>query len=385
MGTKEVRPRWVSALRALRTRAGRQQGELAREVGLSRQALGALEAGTSIPATDVALALARALGCHVEDLFQIEDQAPLLDAVLDDPGARADGGRVALAEVDQHWVAHLLEREGSAGLLAPADGVVVPHTGNAVAPETGRARVRPLREEARLRQNLFAAGCDPGLALLAAHLSERWPLGRLHWLPMGSGRALERMAAREVHIAGVHLDDESRGEHNVAAVRRCLPGQSVVLMNLAVWEQGLVVAAGNPKRLRGLADLARRGIRVVGREPGSGAHGLFVRLAAAAGVPRKAIRWVTVAAGHLEVAHAVAVGVADAGVATRAAAVAHGLEFLPLAEARFDLVLGQQSASEERLARMLEVLASPRFKRDLGSLAGYGTTRTGQIVAELAA
>jgi molybdate-binding protein len=159
----------------------------------------------------------------------------------------------------------------------------------------------------------------------------------------------------------------------------------MVLVNLAVWEQGLVMAAGNPKKIRGIADLARKGVRVVGRESGTGSQELFTRLAAEEGVPRRAVEVVMVARGHLAVAQAIASGGADAGIATRAAAACHGLEFLPLAEARFDLALPRASADDVRLQRLLEVLQSQRFKRDLGGLTGYGTARTGQVVAEVTA
>ena len=100
-------------------------------------------------------------------------------------------------------------------------------------------------------------------------------------------------------------------------------------------------------------------------------------------MPRKALDVVGVAHGHLALAQTVAAGAADAGIATRAAAVCHGLEFLPLAEARFDLVIPLERRRTIRCKRLIDVLQSARFRRDLGSLAGYGTARTGQIVAEV--
>jgi putative molybdopterin biosynthesis protein len=378
-------PRLQSGLRELRQRAGLQQRELAERVGVSRQTLGALEAGESVPATSIALQLARVLGCRVEDIFWLGDDDRPLEAVLVGRGAEAApaaGRRVAVATVEDRWVAHLLDGDSASAGLAPADGLLAPQARHA-----GKrpVRVRPLRESKALRENLFAAGCDPALGLLAGHVGERWQGSRLHWLEAGSGAALDLMAERQVHLAGVHLFDEESGEHNVAPVRRRLGGRAMVLVNLAVWEQGLVVAAGNPKKVRGMADLARKGVRVVGRESGSGSQELFNRLAAEEGVPRRALEIVAVARGHLAVAQAVAAGGADAGIATRAAAAGHGLEFLPLAEARFDLAVPRETMEDLRLQRLLDVLQSQRFRRDLGGLAGYGTARTGQVVAEVAA
>jgi putative molybdopterin biosynthesis protein len=381
--------RFHSALRERRVKAGLQQRELAERAGVSRQTLGALEAGESVPATSIALDLARVLGCRVEDIFWlIEDESPL-EAVLvgrpDQPVPATPGlrRRVALAAVDDRWVAHLLDSESAAAFAAPADGIVT--AGGRREGARPSVRVRPLRDGRSLRENLFCAGCDPALALLAGHVGERLNGGRLHWVEAGSGSALEMLAERQVHVAGVHLYDEESGEHNVGPVRRRLGGRAMVLINLAVWEQGLVVAAGNPKKIRGVADLARKGVRLVLREGGTGAQELLHRLAAEEGVARKALDTVGVAHGHLALAQMVAAGAADAGIGTRAAAVCHGLDFIPLAEARFDLVIPRERTQEVRWQRLLDVLQSGRFRRDLGSLAGYGTSRTGQVMAEVAA
>jgi putative molybdopterin biosynthesis protein len=358
-----------NGLRELRVRAGLQQRQLADRVGVSRQTLSSLESGETVPATSIALELARALGCRVEDIFWLSEDETPFDAVLASGAPRDDGAarRVAVAAIDERWVAHVID-----GPLVPADGVVVKGR------KSGPLRVRPLRDQESLRHNLLVAGCDPALGLLGGHVSERFPSGRLHWVSAGSTAALEMLARQEVHLAGLHLFDEASGDYNVAAVRRRFPGQAMVLVNLAVWELGLVVAAGNPRRIRDVGDLPRRGVRVVAREEGTGAQELLVRL-----LGGKTITPVTVARGHVAVAAAVAGGVADVGIATRAAA--RGLDFLPLAEARFDLALPGRAAQDQRLERLREVLSSARFRRDLGSLPGYGTAHTGRIVAEVAA
>jgi molybdate-binding protein/DNA-binding XRE family transcriptional regulator len=368
--------RLCNRLRAVRLEVGLAQRELAQRVGVSRQTLTSLEAAETVPATSLALALARGLGRRVEDLFWLgEDDRPLEVVLAGAERGTTRGRRVAMATVGERWVAHRLDGEGA--LAVPADGVLTRVDGK------GASRVRPLRDEQLLRQNLVAAGCDPGLGLLAGYLAEG-SAGRLHWVEAGSTAALEMLARREVHLAGLHLFDEESGDFNVAAVRRRFPGRAMIVLNLAVWELGLVVAPGNPKRLRQVGDLARRGVRVVGRETGTGAQDLFNRLARAQGISRRAIRVSAVARGHAAVAAAVAGSAADAGIATRAAAVSRDLDFVPLAEARFDLALGADTLQDRRLQRLCDTLASARFRRDLGSLSGYGTARTGNVIAELA-
>jgi putative molybdopterin biosynthesis protein len=385
-------PRFRNQLRELRIKSGLRQNQLAARASISRQSLGAIEAGETVPATNIALQLARALGCRVEDIFSLADTGGSLDATLiataNEPGAAlaaAGRKRVALAEVGGRWLGHLLDGDGTEAPVAPADGLLEPDRARSLGSARPLQRVRPLRASEELRQNLFGAGCDPALALLGGHLRDQLAGPRLHWVQAGSTAALDLLARGEVHLAGLHLFDQDTGEFNVAAVRRRFEGRAMVVVNLAAWEQGLVVAPGNPRRIRKVGDLGRKGVRVIGRERGSGSDELFTRLTMQAGLPRKAVAVVAVARGHLAVARAIGTGGADTGIATRAAATSCGLDFLPLAEARFDLAMSAETASDPRVQRLLEVLTSPSFRRDLGGLPGYGTARTGNLIAELAA
>ena len=170
-------------LRARRIAAGLQQRELADRAGISRQTLGSLESGETVPATSIALALARALGCRVEDLFWLgHDDAPFEAVLVPNghptlrPAPHPSARRVAVAAVAERWVAHALDGganadadggTGAASFLVPADGVLLDERVSRA--RKGRARVRPLRDTALLRQNVLAAGCDPALGLLGGH------------------------------------------------------------------------------------------------------------------------------------------------------------------------------------------------------------------------
>jgi molybdate-binding protein len=245
------------------------------------------------------------------------------------------------------------------------------------------ARVRPLRAGAELRRTLFVAGCDPAIGLLGEHLAELPQGPRVRWLPLGSGEALAAQAAGTVHIAGIHLAITDDDEANTAEVRRVLARRSMAVVNLASWEQGLVLAPRNPLGLRTIADLGARGVRVVEREPGAGAQRLLERGLAAARL--RALTIVATARGHLEVAGTIACGAADAGVATREAADAFDLAFVPLETARFDLVIPEDLLAGPLGRPLMDILGTARFKRELRALAGYETRRTGDVVARVAA
>jgi len=222
------------------------------------------------------------------------------------------------------------------------------------------------------------------LGLLGGHLIDRAARTtrvRLHWIEAASEAALDALADGLVHVAGLHLYDPASGQHNLPAVRARLAGRRVVLVTLASWEQGLVVRKGAARRIRRPADLAARGIKVAMREHGSGARALLERLLAEEGVPLSRLAVAATEYGHQAVARCIAAGTADAGVATAAAAAAFGLTFVPLAEDRFDLAMPIEILEGASGRRLLEALSTPRFRRDIGALRGYGTADTGRSFA----
>jgi molybdate-binding protein/DNA-binding XRE family transcriptional regulator len=388
-----IMSRIKSSLRQVRQRQGLAQRELAMAADISRQALSELEAGHACPSTAVALALAQALHCRVEDLFFLsEDDAPVQAewALLEGNGTRRTraaqkAGRAALAFIGDRWVAHALNARQPASMWSAADGLVL-STAPSRRPASGGSAVElePLRSRSAIRENVLLAGCDPAIGLLSAWLGERHRPAKVTWLYATSDAALGALARREVHIAGAHLLDEVTGEFNVPFARSAVQGDSAVVVNFARWEEGLVVARGNPRGIRGVPDLARRRITFVNREVGSGARKLLDRLLHKEGMETKRLKgYERVARGHMAVAHAVALGAADAGIATRSAAAALGLRFLPLSEERFDLVVPKPLLAAQGVARLLDGLATRAFHRELESLAGYATDRTGDVVAEV--
>jgi molybdate-binding protein/DNA-binding XRE family transcriptional regulator len=353
-----------------------QQRDLAKAIGVSRQTLSLIEAGETVPSTQIALALARELQCRVEDLFSLPSDGHAMEAELvseaDRSLSRPRKTRVSLGWVRERWVARLLETDEAWALGTPADGIA------SLLKEKGRikARVCPLRDLESLRRNLLVAGCDPALGLLGRHLEERFHGPRLHWIENASRPALEELALGRVHMAGMHLPGEGSVGENAAAVRERFGAEPMVLVTLACWEQGFVSRPG--QRYKSAADVERKGARVIAREAGAGAQELLESLFRKARRSFKNVVPVAVAHGHRAVAQMVAMGVGDVGVATRSAAASFGLHFEPLAEARFDLVFPATLASDGRVQALLDCLSNTRFRRDLGGMTGYRTARTGE-------
>ncbi|HYF92371.1 MAG TPA: substrate-binding domain-containing protein [Symbiobacteriaceae bacterium] len=364
-------------LRRTRTRLGLSQQDLAGRAGVTRQTISGVEGGLYAPSATVALRLAKALGCRVEDLFWLEEALPEIEAV---PAAGLPAGtglRVALARVCGRWVAHsLMGDDGFRTELIPTDGEA------AWDGQTATLRVHTLDDPENLYHSVMLAGCTPALSLWA-RAAERWNPGlRVLWTFANSMDALHRLARGDVHAAGVHLYDPESGAFNVPFVQAVLPNRSVVLVNLGVWEEGIVVQPGNPKRLAGAADLAQPGLTIVNREPGAGSRQLLERMLCEEGIPFASVQgFDSEVRGHIEVARAVAEGRADAGISAAAVAASFGLGFVPLHRARYDIAIPGDYMAEAPVQQLVSTLGHRRVREQLQMLGGYDTSQTGDIVA----
>ena len=364
----------VNRVRETRLSRGLSQRQLAERAGITRQAVNAVELSRYTPNAAVALRLARAMDSRVEDLFSL----PISrrdDPVLTSGESMEVGDRVALARIGDVLVAHpltgtraIIEGFQPADALAGADGASV----SMLAPPDAPARTAIL------------LGCDPSLTVLTSWVARRLPEARLLWLHASSQSALDALPRGLAHIAGSHLPGDA--EANVAPARRAVGREGGIVVTYAAWEQGLMIAPGNPKELRKAGDLAHQSVRIVNRESGSGSRKLLDELMAREGLAARDVAgYSSVVPSHTAVARAVAAGTADAGMGLEAVSRSFGLDFVPLVEVRFDLVVPQRHAAHPVIQAMLEVLQGARLRRDLAALPGYSTSQTGNVVASIKA
>jgi putative molybdopterin biosynthesis protein len=194
--------------------------------------------------------------------------------------------------------------------------------------------------------------------------------------------ALAWLKEGKVHIAGSHLQDPKTGEFNLPYIRKEFPDQDFTVVTFARWEEGLVIASGNPKSVRGVEDLARKNVRFVNREPGSGSRALLDELLEKTGLDaRKVEGYDRIALGHLAAAYCIVSRDADVCLATRSAAQTFGLDFIPLNSERYDLVMRKRTADLPAVKAFLDVLQRATLRRKLEVLAGYDTSETGSLVA----
>lgn len=256
------------------------------------------------------------------------------------------------------------------------------------SPEARRERGRDpfvVQQIAGADAPLRVVGSDDLLLSLLQQRFAATPRGpQLSARAVGSLGGLLALRARRADVAGIHLFDADSGSWNVPFVRHLLPEEPVVLVHLAQREQGLIVAPGNPLRVHGVADLARKGVRYCNRQRDAGTRLFVFHALRRAGIDPAAIDgYRREVCTHDAVAAAVAAGRADVGPGIRAVAEARGLGFVPLGEERFELAIPAAAFDAPRLRPFLEAIHDPAFLRAGAALAGYDTARTSRVVARL--
>ena len=198
---------------------------------------------------------------------------------------------------------------------------------------------------------------------------------------VGSLGGLTAIRNGSAMLAGTHLLDPDSGDFNFPFLDKYLPGIEVLVLNLAIRHQGLIVPKGNPKALRGIADLARPDLSFINRQRGAGTRILLDYQLQQAGLNPATIRgYDREEFTHMAVAVNVLSGAADSGLGIFSAARALGLDFVPLARERYDLVIPRRFIEDHRIQALLALLQREEFKVRIAGLGGYETPLTGQVM-----
>ena len=290
--------------------------------------------------------------------------------------------RVSVGNVQGKMVAAPLGRgAGMISSLTKAQGIISIEEAGLGLNAGALTPVRLLRES-RPERNILAVGShDLALELLGVHIRRRRGDVSLSCTNVGSMGGILAIRSNEAHIAGIHMLDEATGQYNVPQAEKYLPQIAWRLVHLAMRQQGIMVAPGNPKAIKGLACLARPGVTFINRQRGSGTRMLLDFELKKLGIAGAQIDgYEKEVATHMTVAASVASGTIDAGLGVLAAARALGLEFLPVASEQYD-VLMNFAPHDERMALIIQVLQSPAFRADVEALGGYDLSQAGKLIA----
>lgn len=366
-----------NSLSQLRTARGLSAAQLADAVGISRQTIYAIESGDYLPNTAVALKLAAAMGVAVEQIFKVEKSELSTNhaeaEVLTHGDPIKPGQPLQLCRVDDRLIA--VAPELGTWSLPHADGVAT-HAPKG-AKQSNKTLVKLFEPLSTFERRLLIAGCDPGISVLARHLQRQGvDLVVEH---RNSLRALQLLHDGVIHVAGCHIRDEKTGESNLPAILRLFRRQDVAVLSFTLWQEGLVVAHGNPRKIRGVADAARPRISIVNRDIGAGSRLLLDEHLHQLGISTRSVRgYDRIANGHLPAARRVQSGEADCCVATEAVARILGLDFVPLESVRYDLVVRKRHLHLPQVQALFDTLTRVGFRRELECLGGYDTSQSGE-------
>lgn len=295
-------------------------------------------------------------------------------ALVNAERARAETERAARRE--SHHQAHA---SGDAGQLLLSDAALRRAQAETDALTLAESILQTSPRKSARAQNLplLIVGSDDPLLEFAAHSA--------HFVSqvLGSMAGLEALAAQRADAAGTHLRDVAARAYNIPFVQHLVPEQDILLVNFAVREYGLLVARGNPKKIRDVRDVTRRGMRLMNRTRGAGARLWLQQHLRAAHIDAASLRgWENTAATYDALAFALENGIADVGPGLRFTAAQRGLEFIPLGEEQFDLAMPRAVYESPRAAKLFDHLKSKDFRAHASTLRGYDIARLGRVVGE---
>jgi putative molybdopterin biosynthesis protein len=300
------------------------------------------------------------------------------------PAGDEDYMRVVVGRVGKKLLAAPLARgAGVISSMVRADGLVVLPRGSQGESAGAEVIVRLYRSPEELERTIFTVGShDISLDILAQFLAVRGR--RMTSANVGSQGGLVALRRGEAHMAGSHLLDPISGEYNLAAIHQYLSDVPVRVVALVGRQQGLLIKKGNPKKIHDLSDLVRPDVVYINRQRGAGTRVLLDYHINLRGIAPENIRGYNQEEyTHLAVAVAVSSGRADCGLGIAAAAQALNLDFIPLFQERYDLVIPIQYAKSDLLAPVFDILRDGSFSKAVAELPGYDITPMGMVVAEI--
>ena len=423
-------PGIICTIKKYRRRKKLSQTELAQLVGVRRQAIYDMESCRYLPNTAVALKLAQVLGCSIEMLF-MEEGSPPTSAVhlledsspspifpfpstlsrkgalgsnagadigagagiasgiahqnngcqpnnaqqpLREQGAQAPAKptRLSLAQVRDKLIGIPLQApQNIAFPLQVADGTLLPDN-----------TLESTLSAAQLAKTLLVLGCDPALSLLQELITRAAPVFRTHTVFASSRKALVALNEGNTHIAATHFHSSNSADANIEAIRSLAGRTKPLVIAFAVQEEGFMVAPGNPLRIRDVDDLTNPAVRFVNREEGAALRKLLENRLVERGIPLSTVRdFNKLTYSHNDGATLILTNQTDVVLGLRIIAEAHGLDFVPLAVTRSDLVIPADLQNHQGVGILLNILQSSALQKELRNTPGYDSSITGKIIS----
>ena len=358
----------MCALKELRQKSGYTQSQLADMLGIKRQAIYDIESGRYLPNTLIALRLAKILNVTVEDIF--EEKLPETMSVEFVEEASPES-RISIVKIRDKFVGYPLKSEDILnGGIRSADGRYL-----------GNGNVRLFKNEKLIENTAAVLGCDPAFGILSSYLPASET--SLYHRFASSKKAVEALAAGHAHAAGVHVQGSGNQGLNVDFARRFMKRQKFGIITFAEYEEGFIVAKGNPLKIGSCADLVNPKIRFVNREAGAAIRFHLEDALKEKGIPFEAINGFSECVyNHADGAQLVRYGLADAVLGLRVLTKVYEVDFVPMSSVRCDLIIPADLWDSRPVRLLADILQTKRFRMELQSIADYNTGNTGRHVEE---
>lgn len=254
--------------------------------------------------------------------------------------------------------------------LAEADGIVTLPEETLECPKDTKVSVRLTRRVDFSKRLLFQGSDDPAVGLLVPIMRD---LGCDFAIrAVGSMGGLAALGRGEAHLAAAHLLDISDGTYNTSYIAQFAAGRNWRRRLIFRREQGIITAPGNPKGIRGFADLCSGGVMFENRQPGAGTRVLLDYMLKCNGLnAADVLGYDRISITHLEAANKVASGVADATLGIKAAADALGLRFIPIATEPYELVFSEGFFGHPAEDALFEAIESGEWRASVVRMGGY--------------
>lgn len=294
--------------------------------------------------------------------------------------------RITLGQVGEELMATPAGKGAGAVMsLVRADGILTLQAGSEGVGAGEEVQIELLRPLTDVQSTLVTIGSHDNIIDVLANLLHKGRKSiRVSSAHVGSMGGIMAIRRGEAHMAGSHLLDEESGEYNVSFIKRFLGDTPLQLINLCYRQQGLIVAKGNPKDIIGFQDIADRNLSFINRQNGAGTRLLTDTTLRDIGLqPADINGYDHEEYTHMSVAASIANGSIDCGMGILAAANALGLDFVPVAEERYDLIIPKQFLNDKKIEALLDLIRnSNEFQELVQALGGYSLRDSGKLMYE---